>query len=462
MIARPAVVAVTAGTAQPDHEDTEDPFDGRYDTDGPYCVNRIRGAAGAPPTESAKNILTRDDVEQAVYFARCVTCTVWSCRVASVACLVVLLVIYYHTLNAITVSILQIESKFAQTIVSMSFVLLDTLCNWLCHVLTSIECHTFWSTYRKSDCFKSLFFRIAAFSIFAYVQRDVFTVSATAAAYAGSTWFPDMFSASSSSRLGTCTAVFAVGAATVLTRQGVRCIDCLFLLRAEQHLNFLMVTTLMSAPMQFLMAFGYSRFARLRRACCKKECTVVPMFVCCCSSSITQSPRPSIPTPCVSPRSAPIVAPTALFPVPTTLFPAFQFDPNLTITVDDPSAAATRPPALPTSTPSVLRRPHRDFKRIQFNLPEEYTALIFRQFVIVQAMLLVPLAPVFGILGSAIQYWMVKYKLVRMSQRPERTASHYTRLIGIFFAVNMLAMVFAYPNGWYWLRQEVSASNICT
>lgn len=88
--------------------------------------------------------------------------------------------------------------------------------------------------------------------------------------------------------------------------------------------------------------------------------------------------------------------------------------------------------------------------KAKFNLADEYTQLLFRQYLINQCLLFVPLAPLVGAIGCALEFYTDQYKLLRLSNVPERHGSSFRRIIIAFLCVNLLAVLFAYPNGYFW------------
>lgn len=85
--------------------------------------------------------------------------------------------------------------------------------------------------------------------------------------------------------------------------------------------------------------------------------------------------------------------------------------------------------------------------KYKFNLPDEYTQLLFRQYLINQCLVFVPVAPLIGVLGCLLEWWTDKYKLVNLCKVPERHGNKFTTIIVSFLVINMLAIFFAYPNG---------------
>ena len=96
---------------------------------------------------------------------------------------------------------------------------------------------------------------------------------------------------------------------------------------------------------------------------------------------------------------------------------------------------------------STSRNSDSEFQLL-FNLADEYTQLLFRQYLINQTCLYIPIAPFIGLLGCIIEYWTDKYKLLKLCKHPERNNSQFVFLTALFMFVNLLALPFSYPYGW--------------
>jgi hypothetical protein len=83
----------------------------------------------------------------------------------------------------------------------------------------------------------------------------------------------------------------------------------------------------------------------------------------------------------------------------------------------------------------------------RFNVADEYTQLLFRQYLINQYILQFPLAPVIGVVGCFIEWWADKYKLIKLCQVSQRHNNSFSNIILAFLFINSIAILFAYPNG---------------
>jgi hypothetical protein len=87
--------------------------------------------------------------------------------------------------------------------------------------------------------------------------------------------------------------------------------------------------------------------------------------------------------------------------------------------------------------------------KYKFNVADEYTQLLFRQYLINQCILFVPSAPLVGILGCFLEWWTDKYKLIKLCKVPQRHNNLFTRITIVFLLINTLAVLFSYPNGYF-------------
>lgn len=302
----------------------EDPFEGLYDVDSEECVNSITDYLQAHPWVRhwvAGMSIHPNEVSR---------CATWAGRLISFVLFVALLVMYYEGqlyLQRVIAPWHATSPYLVRTVISLGFVVVDALWKLLCSLLTFLECHRFWSTYRRSDCIKSMSFGIAMFTIFTWVQDLVYNPLLDGCASTAS-----------------------------------ECVRCKLQSRAEQMTNLIAVDVALSGLTNLLL-------------------TRITNSLCRCLFCARSSPRGDA-----------------------------------------------------------------EFK-LMFNLPEEYTVLIYRQFLINQSIGLVPVAPLLGIIGAATKYWLDLFKLLRLMQFPERSNSQFLHLIRFFSFLNMLAVVFAYPGG---------------
>lgn len=90
--------------------------------------------------------------------------------------------------------------------------------------------------------------------------------------------------------------------------------------------------------------------------------------------------------------------------------------------------------------------------KMAFNISDEYTQVLFRQYLINQCLLIMPIAPLIGAVGSCIEFYTDKFKLLHLCRRPERHDKSFVKIIKVFMIVNLCAILFAFPNGYIWYR----------
>ena len=90
--------------------------------------------------------------------------------------------------------------------------------------------------------------------------------------------------------------------------------------------------------------------------------------------------------------------------------------------------------------------------KYKFNLQDEYTQLLFRQYLINQCLVFIPVAPLIGVLGCLFEWWTDKYKLVNLCKVSERHENKFTNIIVCFLVINTLAILFVYPHGVFFQR----------
>ncbi len=83
-----------------------------------------------------------------------------------------------------------------------------------------------------------------------------------------------------------------------------------------------------------------------------------------------------------------------------------------------------------------------------FNCPTEYIELIYRQFLISAGMTVVPMMPIFGAMVNLCEYWVDKYKLLRvMSSQSTPTNNTYLPQVAGSWTLLLVVAVVMYPAG---------------
>lgn len=75
-----------------------------------------------------------------------------------------------------------------------------------------------------------------------------------------------------------------------------------------------------------------------------------------------------------------------------------------------------------------------------FNIPEQYTRVCFNQFLTNQVVAFLPLSSVLCFIGMIFHYWSDKYRLIKLSKRPEKSDDQFILLTTIFWWFNSLAI----------------------
>ena len=237
-----------------------------------------------------------------------------------------------------------------QIFLSVGFVLIDIVWRLLCQLLTAMECHRYWSTYRKSDYMKAFLCRISMLMIFLTVQDWTYVEMSAES---------ELWNSSNCTRLH-----FA-------SEDAVTCQSCRIYDRSRQLVVLVLVDITLNSVWEVLSAVLYRHFC-----------------VWCCGAK--QSPRSD-----------------------------------------------------------------QDFRQ-PFDLSQEYTEMMFRQFLIYTVLALVPVVAFLGVLGALLEYKLDQVKLRRWTRKPERIQSTFSQLLLVFGLINVAAIFFSYPNGIFWLIRNRS------
>jgi len=87
----------------------------------------------------------------------------------------------------------------------------------------------------------------------------------------------------------------------------------------------------------------------------------------------------------------------------------------------------------------------------QFILSDEYVEIVYRQFLVGLGFFVFPLLPLLALLGSLIEYWADKFRLLRVAGKPKRTNQTYKNVLTFFFFFSGLGLLLGYPNGAIWI-----------
>lgn len=87
----------------------------------------------------------------------------------------------------------------------------------------------------------------------------------------------------------------------------------------------------------------------------------------------------------------------------------------------------------------------------QFILSDDYTEAAYKQFIVCLGFWVSPLLPAVGIIGFLIEYWLDKYRLLKLTQKPQRTGASFKEVLAFFMFFNFLVCFLTYPNGAVWI-----------
>ena len=98
----------------------------------------------------------------------------------------------------------------------------------------------------------------------------------------------------------------------------------------------------------------------------------------------------------------------------------------------------------------------------QFDLPEEFTEVLYRQFLIYLGTAVFPLLPVLGVASYFLEYWVDKYRLIYLCRKEMSKARPVrARLLFALHILAALAALFSFPNGMVYLFAGIDIRNNC-
>mmetsp|Transcript_6490 Transcript_6490/g.9986 ORF Transcript_6490/g.9986 Transcript_6490/m.9986 type:complete len:118 (-) Transcript_6490:378-731(-) len=90
---------------------------------------------------------------------------------------------------------------------------------------------------------------------------------------------------------------------------------------------------------------------------------------------------------------------------------------------------------------------HLGFSFHTYEFCFRYVELVYRQFLLGLGFLVMPMIVVFGFAANVIEYWLDKYRMLRMCHKPQTTASTYRGVLAFYFFLSALFIFLSYPNG---------------
>jgi Calcium-activated chloride channel len=82
-----------------------------------------------------------------------------------------------------------------------------------------------------------------------------------------------------------------------------------------------------------------------------------------------------------------------------------------------------------------------------FDLTDEYVELLYRQFIVGLGLFVVPILPLVACVGNMAEYWLDRYRMMRIAATPKRTNNTHSSLLVFFFFISGVCIAFMYPNG---------------
>lgn len=89
-----------------------------------------------------------------------------------------------------------------------------------------------------------------------------------------------------------------------------------------------------------------------------------------------------------------------------------------------------------------------EYIKSQFDLTDEFTEVLYRQFIIYLGTLVFPLLPLIGATSYVLEYWVDKYRLIYLCRKPMNKPSPVRARV--LFVLHLLVAIFAlfsFPNG---------------
>uniref|UniRef100_A0A7S3YPN1 Anoctamin transmembrane domain-containing protein n=2 Tax=Lotharella globosa TaxID=91324 RepID=A0A7S3YPN1_9EUKA len=83
----------------------------------------------------------------------------------------------------------------------------------------------------------------------------------------------------------------------------------------------------------------------------------------------------------------------------------------------------------------------------EFILSQEYVELVYRMFLLHLGFLVAPMIVIFGLLANLMEYWIDKYRLLRVCHKPKVTSSTFRGVLAFYFFLSALFVLASFPNG---------------
>ncbi|EGG17168.1 DUF590 family protein [Cavenderia fasciculata] len=92
-----------------------------------------------------------------------------------------------------------------------------------------------------------------------------------------------------------------------------------------------------------------------------------------------------------------------------------------------------------------------DSYKPEFDLAEEYLELLYRQFIVYLGIPIYPLVAVFGVLCNLAEFYVDKFRLLKICRRPHRVQGSMKRFLSFYLLIIAVVSVVSYPYGSGWV-----------
>ncbi len=83
----------------------------------------------------------------------------------------------------------------------------------------------------------------------------------------------------------------------------------------------------------------------------------------------------------------------------------------------------------------------------EFIVSTEYVELVYRQFIIGLGFNVVPMISLFGLCANTMEYWLDKYRMLRICNKPQATSSTFSGVLAFYSFLSAIFVMFSFPNG---------------
>lgn len=87
----------------------------------------------------------------------------------------------------------------------------------------------------------------------------------------------------------------------------------------------------------------------------------------------------------------------------------------------------------------------------EFDIAEEYLELLYRQFIVYIATMAIPMVGGVAIVGNALEFWLDKFRMLRITREPQYIAHSMRNFLIIYLTGVALFAIFVFPYGAFWI-----------